>query len=207
MRLNVVIVTCLALSLISGLGSLVRVNATVTGTLHFRAYIDGSDYVYIQDAGGKVWYEHIKYDYPGEHSPYSPSFPAATTIDGVDWNPVWDRGTQMSDIYVSSSPGNYPSGEWTALSITKVTNASDPEQSRGPVTIEDSPSSSNGYTAKVLVNDDTGNIIYFGAAWYEFELSWEAPNLVPDYASGIIVELFALLPVTLAIFFSRRRRE
>jgi hypothetical protein len=206
-RLNATVMVCLALFLVSCLSSLGRVNATIAGTFHFRGYFDGSDYLYIQDAGGKVWYEHIEYDYPGEHTPYNSSFPAPTTLDGVDWYPVWDRDTRMSDTYVTSSPQNYPSGNWTALSITKITNASDSDQSRGPVTIEDYPSSSNDYTAKVLVNDDTGNIVYFGAAWYEFELSWEAPNLVPEYPFGIISVFFVLLPVTIGVLLYRRRRE
>jgi hypothetical protein len=201
------IVTCLILCLFLFLASLNSVHATVTGTFHFRGYFDGSDYVYIQDAGGKVWYEHIAYDYPGEHSPYSSSSPAATTIDGVDWYPTWNKTTKMSGTYVSSSPQNYPSGEWAALNITKITNASDSTQSRGPITIEDFPSSSNNYTAKVLVNDDTGSIVYSGAAWYEFELSWNAPQLVPEYPFGIVEGLFTLLPVALAIFLSKRRRR
>jgi hypothetical protein len=110
----------------------------------------------------------------------------------------------MSDTYVSGSPQNYPSGEWTAFNITKITNESDSTQSRGPVTIEDFPSSSNDYTAKVLVNDDTGSIVYLGATWYEFELAWEAPQLVPEYPFGIVTALFALLPVALAILAKRR---
>jgi hypothetical protein len=200
------IVTCLILCLVLVLASLNSVHATVTGTFHFRGYFDGSDYVYIQDAGGKVWYEHIKYDYPGEHSPYSSSSPAATTIDGVDWYPVWNYTAGKSNTYVTSSPQNYPSGDWTALNITKIANVSDSTQSRGPVTIEELPSISNNYTAKVLINDDTGMIVYSGAAWYEFELSWEAPQLVPEYPLGIIAGLFTLLPLTLAIFLSKRRR-
>ncbi len=200
MKMRATIVTCLILCLVLGSASLNAVHATVAGTFHFRAWIDGSDYLYIQNAGGKIWYEHIKYDYPGEHHqtgvPYNATYPAPTTIDGVNWYPVWNRTTKMSDTYVSTSPQNYPSGEWTALSVTKITNVSDSTQSRGPVTIEDFPSSSNDYTAKVLVNDDTGSIVYFGAAWYEFELSWEAPNLVPEYPFVIIVGLFAFLLVT-----------
>lgn len=206
-RLKATVMVCLALFMVSCSGSLSRVNATVTGTFRFKGYFDGSDYVYIQDAGGEVWYEHIEFDYPGEHSPYNSSFPSPTTLDGVDWYPVWDRDTQMSDAYVTSSPQNYPSGNWTVLSIIKITNASDSDQSRGPVTIEDYPSSSNDYTAKVLVNDDTGNIVFFGAAWYEFELSWEAPNLVPEYPFGIIAGFLVLLPVTIGVLIYRHRSE
>jgi hypothetical protein len=209
MRLTATMVTCLIVCLVLVFSSLNAVHATVTGTFHFRAWFDGSDYVYIQNAGGLVWYEHIKYDYPGEHPqegvPYNATYPAPTTIDGVDWIPVWNKTIGMSDTYVSGSSQNYPSGEWIAFNITKIVNESDTTQSRGPVTIEDYPSSSNNYTAKVLVNDDTGSIIYLGAAWYEFELSWEAPQLVPEYPIGIIAGLFALLPLTLVIFLSKRR--
>jgi len=206
MRRGAAIVTCLALCLAASLASLNVVNATVTGTFRLRAFFDGADYVHIQNAGGIVWYEHIRYDYPGEHSPYSSSSPAPTTIDGVDWYPLWNYTAAMSDTYVTSSPQNYPSGEWTALSITKIINESDTDQSRGPVTVEEYPSSSNNFTAKILVNDDTGNIVYFGAAWYEFELSWEAPALIPEYPFVILVGLFALLPLTLVILSRSRRR-
>ncbi len=201
MKMRITVVICLALVLAQSLAGLSTVRATVSGTFHFRGYFDGSDYVYVQNAGGKVWYEHIKYDYPGEHSPYDASSPAPTTIDGVDWYPAWNRTTQMSDIYVSSSPQNYPSGEWTAINITKITNDTDSKQSRGPVTIEEFPTSSNNYTAKVLINDDTGSIVYAGAAWYEFEMAWEAPQLVPEYPSALIVWLFLVLPLTLTILF------
>ena len=205
MRMRATIVTCLVLCLGLGLASLNAVHATVAGTFRFRAWIDGSEYLYIQNAGGLVWYEHIKYDYPGEHSPYNATSPAPTILDGVNWYPVWNKTTGMSDTYVSTSPDHYPSGEWTAFNITKITNQTDLTQSRGNVTIEAFPSSNNDYTAKVLVNDDTGNIVFFGAAWYEFELSWEAPQLVPEYPFGIVAGLFAFLPMTLAIFLSKRR--
>ena len=180
MRNKALTATCLILCFVLSLGSALSVNAAKSGTFHFRAWIDGSDYVYIQNAGGKVWYEHIEYDYPGEHSQtgvtYSAESPAPTTLDGVNWTPTWDKTAKKSNTYTTSSPQNYPSGEWTAVSINKVTSTSDATQSRGPVTIEEYPSSTNSYTAKILINDDTGAIVYLGAAWYEFELSWEAPD-------------------------------
>lgn len=197
--------------LIGGLSCICTANAKVTGTFRFRAWIDGSDYVYIQNAGGKVWYEHLQYDYPGEHSqtgvPYNATFPAPTTIDGVDWTPTWDKTAQKSNTYTSSSH-NYPSGEWTALAINKITNASDALQSRGPITIVDHPSSSNGYTAKVLLNDDTGSIVYRGAAWYEFEISWEAPDPSPGIPFVTIAAVAAVLvAVGALLFFLLRRRR
>ena len=194
MRKTRIVMACLIICLISAIGTMFATNAALSGTFHFRAYIDGSDYVCIQNAGGKVWYEHLQYDYPGEHEPYSAASPAATTLDGVDWTPTWDKTAMKSNTYTSSSPQNYPSGAWTALSINKVTNASDSAQSRGPVTIEQLPSSSNSYTAKVLLNDDTGAIVYRGGAWYEFELSWEAA----DSGSGFPFELVVVAVVVIA---------
>ncbi len=207
MRLRIWLSVCLILFLMLGLSNLNHGFATVTGTFHFRGYFDGSDYIYIRNAGGEVWYEHIKYDYPGLHSPYNSSSPAPTTIDGVDWHPSWNYTSQLSDTYVTNSPQNYPSGEWVAINITKITSQSDPEQSRGPVTIEDFPSNSNNYTAKILVNDDTGSIVFFGAAWYEFELSWEASSLVPEYPYGIIGVLFAPVPITIVILSKYKHRH
>lgn len=200
--MKAILVTCLILCLVLGL-SVNPVSAMVTGTFHFQAYIDGSDYVYIQNAGGKVWYEHIQYTYPGEHAPYSIAAPAATTIDGVNWYPVWNRTTKMSNIYTSSSPQNYPSGEWTALSITKITNVSDTTQSRGPVTIIDFPSSNNSYTAKVLINDDTGSLVFSGSTWYVFELSWVAPQLIPEF-STTIAGISTLVMLSIAIIYAKK---
>ena len=179
-------------------------NAVVTGTLRFRAFIDGSDYVYVQNAGGKVWYEHLEYEYPGLHSPYSASSPAPTTIDGVSWYPVWNTTTEKSNVYVTNSPLNYPDGEWADLSLAKITNATDTTQSRGPVTMEESPSASNNYTAKILLNDDTGNIIFSGATWYEFQVSWQAPVLAPEFSSTMMATL-TLITVSIAIAYTRKR--
>jgi len=97
-----------------------------------------------------------KYDYPGKHEPYSAASPTGTTLDGVDWISTWDKTAQKSNTYTSNSPQNYPSGAWTALSINEVTSSRDSTQSRGPVTFEEFPSSSNSYAAKVLLNGDTG---------------------------------------------------
>jgi len=97
--LKAIVIVGLILCLVLGLGFVYTVGAKETGTFHLRAWIDGSDYVYLQNAGGKVWYEHILYDYPGEHSQtgalYSATSPAPTTIDGVNWVPVWNKETEI----------------------------------------------------------------------------------------------------------------
>lgn len=196
--MRTIILTFLVLCLVLNIAELNTAFAVVNGTFRFRAFIDGADYVYIQDAGRKVWYEHIKYDYPGLHSPYNASYPAPTIVNNVNWYPVWNTSVSQPQLpysfpYESSSPQNYPSGQWTALALTKITNASDTTQSRGPVTLEEYPSSSNSYTAKILVNDDTGSIVYGGAAWYEFELTWEAPALVPELAPTVLFASLILL--------------
>ena len=201
-------VMAIALLLLMVAGAFVYVaNAKGAGTFHFRAWIDGSDYVYLQNAGGKVWYEHLLYIYPGEQSPYSESSPAPTTVNGVDWIPIWDKNAQKSNTYQSSSLENYPSGEWSALEVTKVTNSSDETQSRGPISILDYPSSANGYTAKILLNDDTGSIVYRGAAWYEFELSWETPDQSSEFPYTAVVAVVAAAVAVAALLYVLRRRS
>jgi hypothetical protein len=197
-------VTFLILSTIFLFSMANTANAVVTGNFHFRAFIDGADYVYVQNAGGKVWYEHLDYEYPGQHSPYSQSSPAPTTIDGVKWYPVWNTTAKKSNTYVTNSPLNYPDGQWTAVNITKITNTTDTTQSRGPITIIASPSSSNSYTAKILLNDDTGSIIYGGATWYEFQISWQAPVLAPEFSSTIIAAM-TVATVSIAVVYARKR--
>ena len=208
MRLKATVATFLILCLVSTFGCMTSADAALSGTFHFRAYIDGSDYVCIQNAGGKVWYEHLQYDYPGEHEPYTAASPATTTVDGVDWTPTWDKTAQKSNTYTSSSPQNYPTGAWTALSVNKITSTSDTAQSRGPVTIEQFPSNSNSYTAKVLLNDDTGAITYRGGAWYEFELSWEASSSDSGFPVELIaVAIIIILAVAVFLVFLMRRRS
>ncbi len=172
----VVVVSLIILAFATSQGTSIT-DAEVTGIFRFRAFIDGSDYVCIQNAGGMVWYEHSNYNYPGETPPYTASSPAATVVNGVNWHPTWDRTAKKSNTYETSSAQNYPDGIWTALAVTKISNFSDTTQNRGPVTITQYPSRSNNYTAKVLLNDNTGSILYPGAAWYEFELSWKAPSI------------------------------
>ena len=201
---TIIIASLITLALLASQG-MSTVDAKVTGTLRFRAFIDGSDYVCIQNAGGMVWYEHSNYNYPGETPPYTVSSPAATVVNGVNWYPIWDKTAKKSNIYNVNSPHDYPDGVWTALAVTEVANASDTAQNRGPVTITQYPSRSNNYTAKVFLNDNTGSILYPGAAWYEFELSWEAPSVKMSIVN--VKRLSLQLTWTLADFTDFARYE
>jgi hypothetical protein len=53
--------------LFEGTDNIRCVGAPVQHTLHFLAWIDGSDWLYLQ--GNEVWYVHRNYQYPGIHPP------------------------------------------------------------------------------------------------------------------------------------------
>jgi len=189
-------------------------SAENTGVVHVKAWIDGSDYIYIQQAGGSVWYVHKYYTLPGYHSPdgtlASPGL--ATVINGNDWYPDWsgvdpenpDEGA-TSSVYLSSTPPTPL--EWSITGLTVIHNGEvgeDDGRDSGAITIETSPTAENSYTATILLNDDdTG-----GAGWYEFELTWTAPsiNVLPEYPLGTIfaVTVFFAAFGTLAIVKHKR---
>lgn len=142
--------------------------------LHFRAWIDGSDYLYIQ--GGKVWYVHRNFQYPGlwkgphgeVHDP-----PIPTYINSDPWNPEWpdnygydDHGQRSLNTYTNLDPSQSYSD--IQISLTKIAG-------RGPISIIQYPSSSNNYTTIILLDDDPG----WGPDWYEFKLYKYQPNQPP----------------------------
>ncbi len=173
----VALVTLFAIS-ISTLG---MASATYTGTFTFKAWIDGSDYVYVQYGGATVWYEHLRYVLPGMQGGNYSSY-----VDGAAWYPSWSNNP-FSDNYTSPEP--HPTGEWNITSITTV-------QARYQITIAEYPSVSNNYTAKIYLNDDPLG----GADWYEFTMNWESAGeapvsyvtrtaWVPPVANGVVASV------------------
>lgn len=133
---------------------------------HFRAWIDGSDWVYIQ--GNEVWYVHRDWQFSGIHPPcitgedVDPCPQARPTfINGDPWYPEWpddwgydDNGQRSLNTYTNLDPilNNVAS-----LSVIEA---------RGSATIVQYPSNENDYTTIVLLDDDS----WGGASMYEFEL-------------------------------------
>ena len=127
-------------------------NAAGTGSFGFRAWIDGSDYLYVQSGGAVVWFEHLRYILPGLGNGNYPTY-----VDGAEWYPSWVGS--VSSKFVSS--GSFPVGEWNITDFTVVS-------ARNLVSVVEYPSVENNFTAKIYLNDDPAG----GAAWYEFSLSW-----------------------------------
>lgn len=123
--------------------------------LDLRACIDGSDSFVVQGSAG--WWEHRNYDRVGEHSG-CPS--AETTLDGVAWIPTW-ASTTVSDPY-DPLPRTLPAYDTTLL-ITIL-------EARGSVTVSEQPTSTNGWTGKVLLDDDAAG----GPAMYEVLIQYAA---------------------------------
>ena len=163
MKSRTKIALTMAIILLLSLTTLATVKATAVvddgyyhGSTHFRGFIDGSDYLYIQYGGAVVWYNHRSYNLPGMWDGHHD----ATYIDGVAWMPNWITN-YLSDKYYSPTP--HPTSDWTITSLNV-------NEGRGAVTVEQQPSSSNVYTAIILLNDDN----FGGAVWYDFTLNWQS---------------------------------
>ncbi len=123
----------------------------LANALHFRAYIDGSDYLHIR--GGELWYEHRNYDLPGRNA--GNDFP--TYVNGYPWQPEWLFGVSLPIELVPPMPDE--SGYSYTLEL--VTG-------RGSVTITQQPEASNDYETIILFDDDSPG----AADWYTLILHW-----------------------------------
>lgn len=113
-------------------------------TLTFKAFVDGVDVVKL--SGKKLWIEHL-------HD----QFPSRMSINGKNWNPVWDKNTSASyELNPAFRPRNPES-----IKLTKRTG-------RGAIIIMEEPTPGNDETLVIRLDD--GGI--GGADWYEFTVSW-----------------------------------
>ncbi|HTY74924.1 MAG TPA: hypothetical protein VMD05_05085 [Candidatus Nanoarchaeia archaeon] len=183
---------------------------TSSGVLTFKGWIDGTDYLYLQDGGATIWYQHEKSEIPGYEingagvqGNYQNHQNLPTYIDGNTWYPSWPGITTawidvpaVSTKYIN--PDQHPTGEWN---ITTITNT----VARGNFSIIEYPSSSNNYTAKILLDD----ILPSGADWYSFTLNWEtqgpisSPDItktawVPPPANGAAASIVTVGAVSIA---------
>jgi hypothetical protein len=143
----------LAMAVLLSMFGAVSADSEEVEYLHFKACIDGSDYMYIQD--NSVWYVHRNYHFPGQggcgNSP--------TWINGDAWFPTWNGKT--SDKYTNL----YPPQPSQDFEITL-----EPIKNRWSTSIVQYPNSDNGYTTIVFINDDPPA----GASGYEFKLYYTA---------------------------------
>jgi hypothetical protein len=122
------------------------------GSVEIRAWIDGNDYLCIQQGGGIIWYHHNQWALPGWYDLANGTRDSElpTTVDNYAWYPDWGNITNKfrppsgleSSKYISTTP--HPNGE---CSISKLNVIS----ARGGLSVVESPSSNNNYTAKVLL--------------------------------------------------------
>ncbi|MCW4028475.1 MAG: carboxypeptidase regulatory-like domain-containing protein [Candidatus Bathyarchaeota archaeon] len=154
--LTIISIILLSSSILTTTQAMTVAGSPYSGSTHVRAFIDGSDFMYIQFGGAIIWYEHRNYDLPGLWDGHH----EFTYIDGDTWTPDWTN-YPYSDKYYSPAP--HPTADWTITSL-------DIDQAREEISIAEQPSSSNGYTAKILLNDDNR----WGAEWYEFTLYWDS---------------------------------
>jgi hypothetical protein len=159
----------------------------------FRAFIDGTDDVYIQNAGGTIWYHHLWYQLPGY---WNQPTPLPTYVDNVAWYPTWPWPGTTSDKY--TNPVLHPTGEWTLTGMTA-------NEGRSIVSVVQSPEASNEYTAIIELNDNNEG----GAAWYQFTITWEAPSLfvAPEYWMGAFSGLMVCLVAFTSFAVVKKRQQ
>jgi DNA-directed RNA polymerase subunit RPC12/RpoP len=110
----------------------------------FKAYVDGTDIIKL--SGGRLWIEHKKW-----------KLPAKMTVNGKNWNPIWDKKTSAPyQLSRSFKPGNPED-----VKLTK-------NLGRGELVILEKPSSANHETLAVKINDGD----FQGADFYEFTVLW-----------------------------------
>lgn len=135
-----------------------------SSTITVSAYIDGISSLVIQ--GDKVHWHHSDWAAPGRWD--GNNFP--TTINGVDWVPIWPSEGRNDFCNCDSSS---ISGLLSALPASDITVTLNQLDSPGLVTILEQPTLSNDYSLTVQFDD------YYrgGASWYNIELSYPAVPL------------------------------
>lgn len=141
-------------------------SATVV-TVEVWAWIDGRDFLYVQ--GPNVFWRHWDYNIPGREDGHNDPTYISTTLDGAPvltnypWYPDWPNGTGYG-AYSSVFTGLAPSAplmdsifSWEVLAA------------RYSLTLNDGPSSMNGYTTVLDFNDNPPG----GAAWYGVKMRYE----------------------------------
>jgi len=123
--------------------------------INVRAFIDGKSQIKIQD--NQLWWHHIEAAAPGVYEGAN----EPTTINGIDWFPVWpfnDEGRECdceSDKFDLASAGIQLSNDLELLEL-RVVNA------RDSASIIQPPSAGNGFLTIIELDDPSG-----GPEWYE----------------------------------------
>jgi hypothetical protein len=124
-------------------------------TIHIKAYIDGVSNLIFKD--NTVYWHHLKWAAPGRHEGNN----YATYINDIEWIPEWlkvtdpeYRGERKSEV-LADLPFSLPK--------QPVDVHIELDQTRGPVSLAQSPSYENDYELVVTFDDDRVG----AAGWYE----------------------------------------
>jgi hypothetical protein len=143
-----------------------------TGSVNVAVRIDGvSDLSFSLDS---AWWYHMQYDPPG-----------TTTINGVSWIPTGlSNGCSCTSNTFSGVTPPIPA---TATNFQVVVN-----DGRGVVTIEETPSSSNGYELRVRFDDGP----FGGADDYDVTVLYQYATVeTPATSRSGLIALLAMLAI------------
>ena len=124
-------------------------------SLRVRAYIDGSDYLFVR--GNQIWYQHDSWKLPGKQDGHDDP----TYLNDAEWYPTWNgsgNGAESEHHTLPTSCGTLSTVAGTTIYLSN-------NSTRCEVSISAQPSAGNSYTLKVYLTD-IGN----GAGWCDFTL-------------------------------------
>ncbi len=163
----------------------------VAGTVVYdvTAYIDGRDQLVIQ--GGTMRWHHFDYAAVGRLGGANYPTTITTMLDGslvvnaYAWIPTWPEEPPADIRYEAwSSAYNLAPPLWSSDVRVDVQVL----QSRGPLTLVQTPTSSNGYTLVLEFNDNNyGNEQIGWAAWYRARVTVtlaDEPVFTDDFSAG-----------------------
>ncbi len=133
--------------------------------LHVKAMIDGSDWFEMQE---NLWrWQHRNYEIPETFYDID-----KTIVNGQEFLSEWPNGEDYLDYSAYNEVLGLPTIEERFGPDVEV--FLDVLDARWLITLEQSPSMLNGYTLRILLDDDPK----FGADFYEFKI-WAKGNPVP----------------------------
>jgi hypothetical protein len=138
--------------------------AEAGGQVHVRIHIDGRSWVVIQ--GDELWLKHFDFAAPGRHM----GADHPTVIDGEEWYPEWPFGPPPEEgrdcggcetvdrFYLKDQ---LPTSGEVQVELEVI-------EERGSTTLIAEPTSENGYTIAVELDDNGPS----SSVWYEVVVHW-----------------------------------
>jgi hypothetical protein len=158
--------------------------AATPQTLRVTALIDGRSRLLLR--GNTAQWLNLDFAAPGLWSGYGGPLPVPTTLNGVDWTPVWPSPDENRDCNCVS---NIFTGVTPALPAAAVVVTLTAVQARMSAGIIEQPSAANNYTLIVEFDDNAAG----GADFYIVDLTFDSPD---NTAPGTAVSVTPVDPVT-----------